>query len=76
MNFQGKTLSNSRAIADEFNIYFSNIGSKLASDIGSSLVPFESFLPEPVPFSFFLKPTTEQEVKDVIQKNKSHVSWV
>ena len=28
---------------------------------------YESFLPAPVPFSFFLKPTTEEEISKVVK---------
>ena len=70
INFEGKTVNSDNDIAEEFNEYFTTIGSKLASDIGPSPVSFESFLPEPVPYSFYLKPTTEEEVRDVIKKQK------
>ena len=70
MEFNDKTISDNSKIAEEFNNYFSNIASKLASEISPPTVPFDSFLPEPVPFSFFLRPTTELEVSNVIKDLK------
>ena len=65
--FNDKIISNNIEIAEEFNNYFSNIASKLASDIQPASVSFESFLSDPLPFSFFLKPTSEREISEVIQ---------
>ena len=57
-------------IAEEFNNYFVNVASELASNIQPSIDAFELFLPNPVAFSFFLKPTTEQEISEVIKNIK------
>lgn len=54
VNFHDKIISNNEGIAEEFNNYFTNIASILATDINPATVPFESFLPDPVPYSFFL----------------------
>lgn len=70
MNFVNKTLSSDREITEEFNSYFSTVASKLVADIEPTNVAYESFLPAPVPFSFFLRPTTEQEIIDVIRSLK------
>ena len=47
-----------------------SVASELASNIQPSTDAFESFLPNPVAFSFFLKPTTEQEISEVIKNIK------
>lgn len=52
MDYDDKTFSNNKDIAEEFNNYFSNIAIKLASDKGPAAVPFEPFLPKAEPFSF------------------------
>lgn len=62
INFLEESVSNNKDIAEKFNDYFSSIASKLASDIGPARMPFESFLPQSVPFTFYLKPTSEQEI--------------
>ena len=62
-----KNVSSNKEIAEEFNNSFTNIASKLASDIQPGSVSYESFLPAPVPFSFFLRPTTEDEILKVIK---------
>ncbi len=67
IRFHHKTVSDNKEIAEEFNNYFTNVASQLASDIQPATVPFESFLPDPVPFSFFLTPTTEHEISEVIK---------
>lgn len=69
MYFQGKTTSSNSDIADELN-YFTNIGSKLAAGVGPPPVSFESFLSESTTCSFFLKPTTEEEISDIISNKK------
>lgn len=70
MNFDDRTFSNNKEISEEFNNYFCNIANNLASNIDQATVPFESFLPDPVQFSFFLRPTTIHEVFDVIKNMK------
>ena len=70
VSFQNRRVSNNKDIAEEFNNYFTSVASKLASDIQPATIPFESFLPDPVPFSFFLKPTSEIEISQVIKNIK------
>lgn len=71
MDFEDRSFSNNNDIAEEFNNYFSNIASKLAAAINhQDTVPIDSFLPEPVPYSFFLRPTSEQEVGNIIKNLK------
>ncbi len=53
INLNDKIMSNNKDIAEEFNNYFSNIVRDLSAEIGPPFVSFETFLPEPVPFSFF-----------------------
>ena len=74
ISFHDKTLCNHQEIAESFNEYFCNIASKLSSNIQQPDVPFTSYLPEPVPFSFFLRPTTLSEVKNIVKNLKQTAS--
>lgn len=70
INFGDKKLFNNKEIAEEFNNYFGRVACELASDIQPPAATFESYLPDPVPFSFFLKPTSEQEISEIIKQTK------
>ena len=61
-------ISNPNDIAKEFNNFFANIGSKLASSInsGSSRSYFD-YLSEPQRNSFFLFPTITTEIEKIIR---------
>ena len=71
MNFQNVNISDNNKIAEAFNTYFSTVASELAADIRPTNIVYDTFLPEPVPFSFFLKPTTKQEIVEVINNLKT-----
>lgn len=71
MHFQNDNISGNSNIAKAFNTYFSTVASRMAADIRPTNILYDTFLPEPVPFSFFLKPTTEQEIIEVIKKLKT-----
>lgn len=68
--FNDKITTDSYEVATQFNEYFSNIGTSLASDIQDAQQPFHHYLPEPVPFSFYLRPTSLTEVLTVIRDAK------
>lgn len=68
--FQDKVTANKQEIADKFNDYFSSVASTLAQNVQPTLTPFSDYLPEPVPFSFFLRPTTSPEIIAVIHNLK------
>ena len=46
-NANGKSIKDNQTIADEFNIYFLNIGKKLTNDIQDNNVTFDQFLNTP-----------------------------
>lgn len=71
MSFDEKSISNNQEIAESLNNYFCNVANSLAQNIEPTYVTYTSFIPEPVPFSFFLRPTTIPEITDVIQKLKT-----
>lgn len=53
-------------VANTFNNCFSNIGNTLSTSIPETQTPFTTYLPESIPFSFYLRPTIIPEVKSVI----------
>ena len=62
----GISVTDPQAVAESFNNYFSSIGNTLtmnSSDLQSS---YKNYLPPPVPFSFFLMPTTLAELQSII----------
>ena len=66
----GETVTDNCNILSVFNNYFSNIGSSLADNIPDVHDPFYTYLPEPLPFSFYLMPTTVFEVESIIDNMK------
>ncbi|MFZ2539770.1 MAG: reverse transcriptase family protein, partial [Oscillospiraceae bacterium] len=67
----------SKEICDKFNEYFVTIGPKLDSKIESSTVNFKNFLPNGVKDSFYINPTTPDEIVNIIShcKNKLSSGW-
>ena len=70
-NINGDSVSDPNLIASSFNNYFSNIGNNLASKIQDTSHQYSNYLPSSVPFSFYLRPTTLNEVSSVIRNMKS-----
>ena len=58
----GSLLTSSSVIAESFNNYFSNIGSNLARKISPPDTTFEKYLGNPVTHSFYVAPTTPDEI--------------
>ena len=58
-------------IANAFNHYFVNVGKSLSQAIPRVDASFSSFLFNPLPHSFFLSPTSVQEIQDIILSLKS-----
>ena len=54
------------SMAEEFNNYYVEIGSKLASNIPDSDNQFHEFLENRNTQTLFVTPVTEEEVKDII----------
>ena len=68
----GNKISNPKNIANEFNNYFVNIGPQLAAQISSSHA--NSLPPMNLVNSFYMEPTTPQEIKSIIQLMKPKTS--
>ncbi len=65
LNINNENVSDRLKIAEGFNSYFSNVSENLARSIENTNISFEQFLPHPTPFSFYFRPTTLREIKDV-----------
>ena len=59
-------LVDGKSIADAFNDFFANIGSKLANSIPPVSKSPLSYLPPQKPNSFYLLPVTSNEIEQVI----------
>lgn len=66
LEVDGIILNDHEQIANAFNSHFANIGNKVAEHIPDIDVDFKDFLPPPCVNSFFLEPTTPNEVLGVI----------
>ena len=74
-NANGKSIKDNQTFADEFNIYFSNIGKKLANDIQDNNVTFDQFLNTPIQTHFSFQPITNdiiEKIIDNLQSKSSH----
>ena len=61
-----ETITNAKDIADEFNIFFSNVGKNLATKIPKTNVSFKKYLDNPQSSSFALYYTTASEIENII----------
>ena len=61
-------IDDSKDIADTFNDYFVNIGTRLASNLPLCNTAFESFLNDRLSHSLFLTPITQEEAVDILNK--------
>ena len=61
-----ETITNAKDIADEFNIFFSNVGKNLATKILKTNVSFKKYLDNPQSSSFALYYTTASEIENII----------
>ena len=59
LNIDKKEITDKKTIAEKFNSYFINVGSKLAAKIPSSNANFESYLPN-ITTSILDKPLNEK----------------
>lgn len=69
-----RTLDDPHAIAEAFNDHFSSSGIFSTIHSGDVQSSYKDYLPPPVPFSFFLKPTTLNEVYSTINTIKGSSS--
>ena len=70
---EGNEFSEPRQMADAFCNYFSNVADNLDASIPQTNTDPMSFMPDPIPQSFVLNPSTNQEVDALIKSlpNKS-----
>ena len=61
-------------IANHFNNYFSSVADSLAKKSPKSSIPFTNYLTSSISSSIFLKPTSCQEIKNVISTLKPKLS--
>ncbi|XP_065671749.1 uncharacterized protein LOC136089625 [Hydra vulgaris] len=61
-----KTITNPFDICNAFNNYFTNIGKDVQATIPSSMNHFTYYLSNPFQKSFFIKPTDEHEISNII----------
>ena len=69
-----KTITDIKDIANEFNIHFTAAAKKIEKKLISSQSEFTHYLPQPNQDSFFLDPTTKEEVQSEINTLKTNKS--
>ena len=70
VSVDGSLVSEQTAVADHLNEFFSNIGTKLASQIPASNISPLRYMTTNYPHSFFLTPVTPEELKHCAEKIK------
>ena len=63
----GHFITNQNQIADKFNLFFTNIGPNLSNEIDDLGKHFMNYMPPPLANSFFITPTTPEEVVNEIK---------
>ena len=74
LEVDSSTTTNQQQIAEEFNSFFSNIGRKLAKNIGNTNLDFKSYMGSPQPQSILLGKTHVTEINNIIMKMKENKS--
>ena len=69
-----KTITDQKHIAEHFNNFFTSIGKKLQKNIPPTKKHFSSFLKNSNNLTFFITPTTVEEVNDLISDLKASKS--
>ena len=70
----GNVFINPEDISNQFNDFFLNVGSKLASNIQSTGKSYFEYLKNPINSSMYMKPIVEMDITKIIEKfspNKS-----
>lgn len=67
---QGESITDDQEIANAFNDYFCSIAENLTQENNEPLTQFKNYLPPPVPYSFYLRPTNQQEIVNIIKSMK------
>jgi hypothetical protein len=77
-NAQGAVINTPRDIAENFNIFFSEIASKLKSEIpetsAASMSPYDNITTETAN-TIFLKPVDGDEISTIIKNFKNKATW-
>ena len=68
--FNDQIVSDKGEIATHFNNFFANIGPNLASNIPGPIPDFRKYMPEVNPYTIFLSPVTDVEIKKIVQSFK------
>ena len=68
------TITDQKHIAEHFNNFFTSTGKKLQKNIWPTKKHFLSFLKNPNNLTFFITPTTVEEVNDLISDLKASKS--
>ena len=66
LTFQNENIDNLERIANIFNNYFSTTGEKTHGKINHSHKKYTDFLSNENPDTFFLSPTTKEEIKFIL----------
>ena len=67
LSINGRPTHDQKAVVNEFNNFFVNVGPNLDSKIPTSPNSFHDFLKSPCSKSFFLTPITKEEISDQIK---------
>lgn len=67
--YEGSNIYKKEDIAEAFNDHFCNIATSLLSSHNVQH-SFKDFMPHPVPYSFYLKPTYEDEIINIVRSLK------
>ena len=67
----GKTITNPKDMAESFNNFFTSIGAKPQSNIPPTRRRYFDYLKHPNSETFFISPTTPDEIKNIIKSLKS-----
>ena len=70
----GNKIEDEKGIANEFNKYFSNIGSSIGKNVEASKTHFTDFLNSRLPESAYFMPTDESEIIEIAKGLKSSSS--
>lgn len=68
--YNNKCLNSNEEIAEGFNEHFSNVATNTARPQGHHPASFHRYLPPSVPYSFYLRPTTVDEIITIIRHLK------
>ena len=69
--FGSRYTDNPQIISNKFNDYFANIATSVVSDLDTSDATFEDFMPERHPIELPWEPTTQDEIKLIVNKSKT-----